>query len=496
MTPAATPYTSPRQASDSLVWVTAAASLLLVLVLFLTGQGTLLRLAIPAGATLVGVALYFRRPIGYLHFTLWTWFLTALVRRLVDWRVGFEDHNLVLLTPMLVTAIAGLTLILRERRLAGSLRLAPFFLCIAGILYGFAVGLIRWRLHDSDGASPGEIVYGLFEWLGPVLFGLHLYLRWPLYAEHKRAVQKSFLWGVLLLGAYGVYQFVAPPIWDTLWLEHVLSDIPSPGAESFGRPDAFQIRVWSTMNSPGVFAVILMASLLLLFSVRSRIKPLAAAAGYSAFLLTLVRATWIGWLVGLVFLARTSKGREIPRLLLSLVLLPVLVAPLLLNPKIAAVVSDRLQTFHSTGKDESILDRTDEYRVLLGVLARDPYGEGLSNAETFHGYIMDSGIIHVLYHCGWIGAALYLAGVVLCTGSMSSGRNSTDPSAAVYQAVLAAMAFELLSGNTFVGPFGTIVWTCIALSLSLREVERASSLLPEPPGTLAPENQNASALVA
>jgi hypothetical protein len=93
------------------VWLAAAASLLLVLALYAAGKGTLLRIAIPAGATLTGFALYLRRPIGYIHFTLWVWFLTPLVRRLVDWRVGFEDQNLVLLAPSLVSAIAGLTLV-------------------------------------------------------------------------------------------------------------------------------------------------------------------------------------------------------------------------------------------------------------------------------------------------------------------------------------------------------------------------------------------------
>jgi hypothetical protein len=148
----------PRLPSASLVWVVAAASLLLVFTLGLAGRGALLRIAVAGGAALVGLALYFRRPVGYFHFTLWTWFLTPLVRRLVDWRVGFEDHNLVLLAPFLVSAIAGLTL-MRERRANDTVRLFPFFLCMAGILYGFAVGLMRWRLHASASISPGLPLY-------------------------------------------------------------------------------------------------------------------------------------------------------------------------------------------------------------------------------------------------------------------------------------------------------------------------------------------------
>lgn len=485
----------PAQArSDStvLIWLAAVGSLLSAIALFSAGQGTLLRIAIPAGATTTALALYLRRPIGYLHFTLWTWFLTPLLRRLVDWRAGFEDHNLVLLAPFLVSAISGLTL-LRERRLASDISLTPFFLCIAGILYGFSVGIIRWRLGASQVTSPGEIVYGFFAWIAPPLFGLHLYLRWRLYQQHKRAIQRTFLWAVLLLGAYGIYQYVVPPAWDRLWLEHMLSDI---GAEAFGRPEPFEVRVWSTLNSPGVFANVLMAGLLLLFSIRSRIKPLAIGVGYSAFLLSLVRTSWLGWLVGLAVLARNSKGRQIPRLLLSLVLLPLLVSPLMLNPQIATVVTDRLQTLQSTRQDESFQDRSDEYRALLANLAADPFGEGLSNAETFHGYTMDSGIILMLYFCGWIGAALFLTGIALCVRSMASGADSADPTAPIYRAVVVAMILELLSGNTFTGAAGAILWICIGLGLSLQLAERTSYRLTEPTSHLGPNNQTASALIA
>jgi hypothetical protein len=273
----------------------------------------------------------------------------------------------------------------------------------------------------------------------------------------------------------------------------MLSDL---GAESFGRPEPFEIRVWSTLNSPGVFANVLMAGLLLLFSVRSRIKPLALGFGYSAFLLSLVRTSWLAWLVGLAVLARNSKGRQIPRLLLSLILLPFLVSPLMLNPQVATVITDRLQTLQSTRQDESFQDRAEEYQVLLASLAADPFGEGLSNAETFHGYTMDSGIILILYSCGWIGAALFLTGSALCVRSMASGANSADPTAAVYRAVFVAMIFELLSGNTFTGPVGAMLWICVGLSLSLRQVERLSAVPLDNFGTLAAGNKIGSVLVA
>ena len=482
---------SGRPASASPILLAVAVSLLPILGLFFVGQGTLLRMAVPAGAVLVGLVLYFRHPIGYFHFTLWTWFLTPFVRRLVDWRTGFEDHNLVLATPMLVSAIAALTL-LRERQTPRGTRLTPFFLCIAAILYGFAVAIVRIRLHASEAASTGEVVFALFNWLAPIVFGLHLYFCWPEYEKYKQAIQKSFLWACLLLGAYGVYQFVNPPAWDTYWLEHMLSDI---GAESFGRPEAFQIRVWSTSNSPGVFANILVAGLLLLFFSKSRIKPLAVGAGYCAFLLTLVRASWLGWLVGLVVVSRNSQGRQISRILFSLLLLPALIAPLMLNPQIATIVTERLHTFQAPGQDVSLNERTDGYRVLLSSLASDPFGEGISNAGYLHGYPMDNGIIPIFCYFGWIGAAFFLAGIALCVPTMPPGHRIAEPLAPVYQAIVIAMLVELLSGNTLIGPSGAIVWICIGLGFSEREADRVAEISRSDAGMLAAESQTAAVLV-
>src|SRR5579862_3551295 len=136
--------------------------------LALAGQATLLRLAIPGAAVFIGVVLYFSRPVRYIEYTLWIWFLAPLVRRLVDWRFGYTEPNMILLAPLLVSAVAGLTLIVPSRR--GNGRIPPaFVLCGLAILYGFAVGMIAHR----DKVSPAEMVYGLANWLCPLLFGLH-----------------------------------------------------------------------------------------------------------------------------------------------------------------------------------------------------------------------------------------------------------------------------------------------------------------------------------
>jgi hypothetical protein len=156
--------TRRSQSSANPVWLAGIGSLLVFFALAAAGQAAILRIAIPACATLTGLAFYFRRPIGYIHFSLWAWFATAFVRRLVDWRFGYQDQSLVLLTPFLVSSIAGLTLA-RERRNVPGLNLAPFLLSVTGIFYGFIVGIIRWRLDDQSSVTLAANVYGLATWL-------------------------------------------------------------------------------------------------------------------------------------------------------------------------------------------------------------------------------------------------------------------------------------------------------------------------------------------
>ncbi|MGH9550674.1 MAG: hypothetical protein ACRD3W_14940, partial [Terriglobales bacterium] len=224
------------------VGIVAASCVTVVATLWFAGSGHLVRPALPAVATLFGLFLYLRRPILYVQYALWVWFLAPLARRVVDLRFGWMESNVVLLAPLLVSGIAGLTLLRKRGHLAGDIP-AAFVLCGTAILYGFVVGAF---LRPSV-----ETAYSFLNWLCPMLFGLHLYLNWPEYRQYREAISRSFLWAVLIVGVYGVYQYLSPPAWDCYWLENIR--VGSPGS-SFGAPEPLMVRVWSTINAPGPFA--------------------------------------------------------------------------------------------------------------------------------------------------------------------------------------------------------------------------------------------------
>lgn len=437
------------------VVLAAGLALLVVAALWVGGKGQLLRVALPVMAMFVALVLQATRPIAYVQYTLWVWFLTPLARRLVDWRFDYTEPNFVLLAPLLVSGVAGLALLSPGNRANTRIPIA-FTLCGAAIMYGFAVGMV---LHPS-----GETLYGLANWLCPLLFGLHLYLNWERYSEYRAAVANTFLWGVLVLGVYGTYQFFFPPAWDTFWLTNVQYQAVNP---SFGQPEALAIRVWSTLNAPGPFANTMMVGLLLLLVMRAPAKSLAAVGGYVSFLLSGVRAAWLSWMIGFALMLKTLNPRVIGRVILSVVFLLICLLPLLADPRVAAVVGDRMRTFTDLGHDESFGGRMQMYRTLATDAIENPFGQGLSNMTmTRDGIPIDSGFLSAFFSLGWLGTVLFSTGVLSIFAGRPRVFEKRDPFAGAVRAIMIAMLAQLLSGNIFTGINGAMFWAFAGLSLS------------------------------
>jgi hypothetical protein len=442
------------KASASMV---AALSLMVVAVLWFAGNGPLLRLAIPAIAAFLGLVLYLNHPILYVQYALWVWFLTPLLRRVVDWRFGWSDPNIVLLSPLLVSGVAGLAFLRKDGKAWREIPVV-FVLCGAAILYGFVVGMLQ--------RPSAETAYGLLNWLCPLLFGLHLYLNWPEYEQHRAAISNSFLWALLILGVYGIFQFLAPPAWDRYWLENVTLDI---NGSTFGQPESLLVRVWSTANAPGPFANIMMVGLLLLLVTRSPLKLPAAVAGYISFLLSMVRTAWLSWIVGLFWILKSAKPRVMVRVVLSILILLAFLLPAVSDPRLALVIKDRLTTFADLEHDASLGARLEMYRQLLGHVASDPFGHGLSNEQIVHGYAVDSGILAAALSLGWLGMILLSLGMVSIFVRGEQYLTYGDDFVRAAKAILIVFLVQLVGGNIFVSVTGAMFWTFTGMYLAARK---------------------------
>lgn len=450
------------QADTQAVLLATGVTLVSIGVFVLLAWGQQVRILLylyPVAVLAAGGFFYTTRPALFVSFTWWIWFLTPFVRRVLDYQLGVHSTvSLVMLTPYLLTTYTFFTFL----RYGKYLRLRSFFpftLAMLGVLYGYVVGVIK-----SGFFSP---TFDLLEWFLPILFGFHLAVYWREYPAMRAIVRKTFIWGVLVMGTYGVIQYVYPPAWDMYWL------VQSGMTSSMGRPEAFSFRVFSTLNSTGPFAMVLMAGLLILFDGSGPLARIAAVPGYVSFLLTLVRGAWGGWMLGLGFLIFRLQNQLRMRLIVILGVGVLLSLPLLLYPPIAQRIGGRVSTLSNLEEDNSMRARSGLYRSATGRALLNPIGEGLGSLgraaklnESGQVNTFDSGVLAIPMTLGWPGTLLYGWGLFLLLRSLLNIREeNTDQFAVVAAGISVSYLILLLFANQMLGLKGVTVWSFISLAI-------------------------------
>lgn len=444
-------FSPPTKAFSFLPQPTQAWLAILGLALFLSlclllGAGKILILAFPTGSFAVGLFLYLRYPILYFGFTWWIWFLGPWIRRMIDYQSGYLTPGPWVLVPLLVTSITVITWV-RHFPKSFKQNSLPFVLCFGSIVYGFLIALIQREI------AIDTLVVALLGWLSPILFSFHLYVNWRDYPRYRQALQRIFLWGVLVMGSYGIIQFLLAPDWDRFWLIH------SP-IDSAGEPAPLQIRVWSTLNAPGPFGVVMMAGLLLLFINQGALRLPASAVGYLSFLLSMSRSAWGTWLVGLLTLNTSLKAKHQVRLVITVMVMVLCVLPLATLEPFSAVISERTETFSDLENDNSANARKATYQELLGTALTSLLGQGIG------GPAHDSAILTMLLELGWFGTIFYIGGLLLVLLSLfQSSESRFDPFAGVARAVALAVFTRIPFAVPFVEAQGMILWGFLGLGM-------------------------------
>ena len=461
-------------------WLFATGFAALTAGLLAAGSGRIVELLFPATALLVGAVLYLRHPTLYIGFTWWLWFLTPEVRRLVDYQIGWNPISPVMIAPYLVAGLTGLTLLRCLPQLLQRPAFFPFVLVLMGLNYGYMIGLVRAGLFPAT--------YGLLTWIVPVVFGFHVAVRWQQYPLYRDALQRVFLWGMLAMGIYGIVQFYVVPPWDAYWMEAV-------SMTPFGLPEPFKIRVWSTMNSPGPLAFVMMAGLLFAFAAKGPLRVIAGVPAAVAFLLSLVRAAWLGWAIGAIFLGLHVRGWQRMKVLAAGVVLALLSTPLLLLEPVADTLTERFGSLQDLGEDQSYTERLTLYRDMVLVSLTNVVGQGIGSTNLATKLandgdlgkfgIIDSGVLEIMFVLGWPGTILVGGGVCwLVSLAFARGSPASDLAPHAARAVVLAAVAMQLSANTLVGLEGMVLWTFLGLLLSARMFHRKPTALPRgaPPG--------------
>ncbi|NES18022.1 MAG: O-antigen ligase domain-containing protein [Symploca sp. SIO3E6] len=422
--------------------------------LIVAGAGPILILFFPMGSLAVGVFLYRKAPLLYVSFTWWITFVGTVIRRIIDYRCGYLTWGPWGLTGQLVAFISVATLAkyLPKAHKQGAL---PFIFCIGAVSYSVLVGLIQ--------NPANKVITSSLEWLCPILFGFHLFINWRDYPSYRQTIQRAFLWGVLVMGTYGILQFILAPEWDRFWLNNIT-------ATSFGLPEPFKIRVSSTLGSPQGFASVMMAGLIVLFcSSQQLIRFLGSGVGYLSFLLSMARTAWLSFMAGLpIFLISLRSSFQI-RTIISLLLVIILVVPLASMEPFSELINERLESFSSSTDDHSYEARLEGYNQLLNQALAEFSGNGQGfrlNVEASIG-ASDSTILPMLFTLGWFGTIPYLVGVFLLLFLLFQGNTSRiDPFNAAARAITLGIFAQFGLNFMFVGPIGMIFWGFLAMGIA------------------------------
>jgi hypothetical protein len=322
--------------------------------------------------------------------------------------------------------------------------------------------------------GPMAATYDLAAWLYPVLIGFHIMVYAREYPKYRQAILDTFIWGMLFMGGYGLVQFFLMPGWDAMWM------IGSQMA-SQGDPVRLGVRVFSTMNSSGPFALAMMAALTFTMAGTQSIRWVAGGLGFISFGLCMVRSTWGGWVIAMVLQLLKASNKVRVRILVGAVVLAGLSVPLLTFGPIADKMATRLQSITNLSDDNSYAARNEFYASFAKTAFTDVSGEGFgatgqstklssSNGDLGKYGSFDSGVMNVPFVLGWPGSLMYLAGLglLIMRAFRASFSLRDDKYAQASLSVAFAIVGMLVFTNTFTSIGGMILYMGLGSVLAAR----------------------------
>jgi hypothetical protein len=409
-------------------------------------------------AALVALYLYRYHPTLYLGFSWWVWCLVCFARRLIELKSGFIVASPILLAPYLVSLPMGFTLIMHAPKLLKR-ALVPFLLILIALCYSYIVGIV------STGFPAAS--YGLLVWLTPILLGFHIAAQSDIYPAVRTVMKRAIVGSVLFMGAYGVFQFVHPLAWDIFWMyagKMYVIGIPAP----------MMFRVFSTMNSPAPFAVVMMASLIVVLSQRSTYAWVALGAGATALLLTTVRTSWLAFAIGFLIYGWFVPWRSISRIVVPLVGLGAMIIGVTAFTPLGDTIMTRFHTFGTLNDDVSLHERANFYHDITNRVMNTPLGVGMGGtgaaslmSQGTAVLSFDSGVLDILFSLGWFGALVFVIGLLgLVKYALSVREVRGDYFDLALRAGALATLSILPSFNSLGGVDGIVFWGFLGLSIA------------------------------
>jgi hypothetical protein len=417
--------------------------------LYLADAAPLARLAYPALNLLLATYLYERRSPWYAAHCLLVFCCVSLVRRLVDAQAGFDPSNPVLLTPYLCSMLtAGAFFEYWARRKPHGL--GPFLVIVACIAYGTALAMLDGRIRSS--------LVDVLKWSVGPLFAVYLLHNRDRIAQIRAVVEPCLIAAAVAMAFYGVVQFASPSSWDANWMRGVAE----LGFDSIGRPEPFQLRVFSTMNSPGAFGAILSAGVVLALKQRLPVCLACVAPMLVGLALCQYRSLWAATALAIALVALAPSAGVRRANIVALFFAALALGSTVLSPDIRHAVMQRASTLTELEGDESLRKRIDQYGEFL---RHDNLivGDGLAingasrRLDNRAGAEIDGALIEVYRAMGvFVGTAFIFAIVVLVAGLFGS----VPAGSHIFydRAIVTALFVQFPIGTVHVGELGFCAW--------------------------------------
>jgi hypothetical protein len=260
---------------------------------------------------------------------------------------GYDQTGFMLVGPLLaiLAPFPEVRSILNNRNAVAG-RFAGVVIVAGCVAYATALSLFQ---GDWMNAASGSL-----KWFAPLIYAAILSESGER-DELVQAAASAFVIILPIIGLFGIYQYINLPSWDRYWMQFA-------PIMSVGQPLPYEVRTFSTMNSPASFASFTAAGLLLVWFLRSGwYSWLCSAPAVLSLLLSLYRTAWLSLGVGVLFCLLFSSTRRRATIMLFGLAAGVVVAAT--ATPFADVIGDRLVTLEQGAQDGSAKERLDEART-------------------------------------------------------------------------------------------------------------------------------------
>jgi hypothetical protein len=423
-----------------------------------------------AGATAIAIFYIRHSPWQYLTAVLWIWTISPFVRRVVDYYGGFQDANIVLLTPYVVTLFM-LKSILTSRELPRRPEAGTGMLLLGPTFYGLGVSLVKGAIFAG--------ALSALDWLIPLLFYFYLIALTPRIDEAEAHFRAFIPLNMLVVIGYGLYQYYYPPPWDLRWVAEIRAFIlPAGGGH-------VQLKLFSVLSGPGICAIWVGALILLSMHFRTWLSVLVLPPAILFLGLTQVRLTAGAVVLGLAVAAFFGEGRvrrSVGGVIAAMVAAAAAIA--ILDPTTSDGVISRFATVYDLQNDGSALAREELYRTSPALIDDYPLGQGIGAlgkgagiGASANAVGMDSGVLAPFVAFGWIAGMIYILGFFTVAGQACLAAKSSRSPAVLALAIVAVTCLAESLFTMMIGLQGIVIWFSAgyasAIAMRTRDVKSA-----------------------